>query len=52
MLEGGSSSPQRGFNRRGDTAENRISFTAHLPPHSYAVFAPETDNGNANAPAK
>ena len=43
ILEGRSSLPQRGFNRRGDTAENRVSFTAHLPPHSYAVFAPETD---------
>jgi hypothetical protein len=50
ILEGRSSQPQRGFNRRGDTAENRVSFTAHLPPHSYAVFAPETDRGNANAP--
>jgi hypothetical protein len=52
MLEGSSSMPQRGFNRRGDTDENRVSFTVHLPPHSYAVFAPETDRGNASAPAK
>jgi hypothetical protein len=50
MLEGRSSSPQRGFNRRSEMVENRVSFTVHLPPHSYAVFAPETDRGNASAP--
>ena len=50
LLAGQSSQPQRGFNRRGDTAENRVSFTAHLPPHSYAVFAPENDHGNTSAP--
>lgn len=26
---------------KDDAAENRISFTVHLPPHSYAVFAVE-----------
>ena len=50
ILEGGSSSSQRGFNRRSETVENRVSFTMHLPPHSYAVFAPENDHGNASAP--
>jgi hypothetical protein len=51
-LEGRSPQSQFGGFRRGQAAENRITFTAHLPPHSYAVFAPETDLGNANAPAK
>ncbi len=38
-LEG--QSPQRGRFRRNDTTENRVSFAAHLPPHSYAVFSLE-----------
>jgi hypothetical protein len=33
-----SSAPQRGRNRPNNPAEERVSFTAHLRPHSYAVF--------------
>ena len=44
MLAGRSPQSQFGGFRRGQAAENRVSFTAHLPPHSYAVFAPETTN--------
>ena len=51
-LEGMSPQSQFGGFRRGQAAENRITFTAHLLPHSYAAFAPETDSGNTNAPAK
>ncbi|HEY5042628.1 MAG TPA: hypothetical protein VIK53_11555 [Verrucomicrobiae bacterium] len=29
---------QRGRFRRNDATEDRVSFTAHLQPHSYAVF--------------
>ena len=31
----------QGFSRRQAASEARISFNAHLPPHSYAVFAVE-----------
>ncbi|HEY5234450.1 MAG TPA: hypothetical protein VIK35_13050 [Verrucomicrobiae bacterium] len=52
ILEGRSSSPQRGFSRRTETGENRVSFGVQLPPHSYAVFALETDHGNESTPSK
>ncbi len=41
--------PQRGRFRRNEEVENRVSFTAHLPPHSYAVFAPEGVHGSTSA---
>lgn len=34
---------------RNENIERRAAFNAHLPPHSYAVFAPE--NGHATASA-
>ncbi len=43
IIEGRSPQSQFGRFRRGETMENRVSFTAHLPPHSYAVFAPENE---------
>jgi hypothetical protein len=49
ILEGRSSSPQRGRFRRNENTEDRVSFSVQLPPHSYAVFSPEPDRGNANA---
>jgi hypothetical protein len=33
--------PQRGWNRQNDPAGERVAFTVHLPPHSYAAFAVE-----------
>lgn len=44
--------PPRGWSWQTVTVEDRVSFSTHLPPHSYAVFALETDLGNANASAK
>jgi hypothetical protein len=44
--------PPRGWNWRNEMTEDRVAFSAHLPPHSYAVFALETDRGNAGAPSK
>ena len=40
ILEGKLSTPH-GWNWRAENVEERVSFTAHLPPHSYAAFAPE-----------
>ena len=31
--------PPHGWNWRNENIEDRVSFSAHLPPHSYAVFA-------------
>jgi len=33
--------PPREGNRRNENLDDRVSFSAHLPPHSYAVFALE-----------
>ena len=51
MLEG-KLPPPHGWNWRNENIEDRVSFNTHLPPHSYAVFAPETDRGNVSASAK
>lgn len=51
MIEG-NLPPPHGWNWRNEYIEDRVSFSTHLPPHSYAVFALETDPGNACAPAK
>jgi hypothetical protein len=40
VLEGRSPQSQFGGFRRNQAVEDRVSFTAHLPPHSYAAFAP------------
>jgi hypothetical protein len=42
MLEG-RRPPPRGWNSRNENAEERVSFSVHLPPHSYAGFVPEGD---------
>ncbi|HEX5400116.1 MAG TPA: hypothetical protein VFY06_13810 [Verrucomicrobiae bacterium] len=39
--------PQRGWLRRNEAIEDRMTFVTHLPPHSYAVFMPENAGGNA-----
>jgi len=41
--------PPRGWTWQTATVEDRISFSTHLPPHSYAVFALETDHGIESA---
>ena len=33
--------------RRNENAERRAAFIAHLPPHSYTVFAPDNDSASA-----
>ena len=40
--------PPRGWNWRNENLEDRVSFSTHLPPHSYAVFAREGDRGTAS----
>jgi hypothetical protein len=44
--------PPHGWNWRSDTMEDRASFSLHLLPHSYAVWAPETARGNESASLK
>ena len=44
--------PLHDWNRQNDNIEDRVSFSAHLLPHSYAVFAPDTGRGNLSASAK
>jgi hypothetical protein len=44
--------PPHGWDWRNENIEDRITFNAHLPPHSYAVFAPETDRENLKASAE
>jgi hypothetical protein len=51
MLEG-KLPPPHGWRWRNDDIEDRVSFSTHLPPHSYAVFALETDRGNVSASSK
>jgi hypothetical protein len=41
--------PPHGWDWRNENIEDRVSFSAHLPPHSYAVFAPESGQGNVSA---
>jgi len=47
-LEGKLPAP-RGWNWRNENLEDRVSFSTHLPPHSYAVFALEGDSRTARA---
>ncbi len=44
--------PPHGWNWQNENLEDRVSFSAHLPPHSYAVFALETGHGIERASAK
>ncbi len=44
--------PARGWNRRNENTEPRVSFSAQLPPHSYAVFALAGNQENAGASAR
>jgi hypothetical protein len=37
-LEGRLPPSRRGWNRGDESTEDRVSFTLHLPPHSYAAF--------------
>ena len=39
--------PPRGWNWRNENTEERVSFRAHLPPHSYGIFAMDKENGTA-----
>lgn len=48
-LDGRSPSSSDWWNRRDEIVENRISFKAHLPPHSYMAFALENTRENASA---
>ena len=41
--------PPHGWNWRNENIEDRVSFSVHLPPHSYAVFAREGERGTASA---
>jgi hypothetical protein len=40
--------PPHGWNWRNDNNEDRVAFSAHLPPHSYAVFSLEGEHGTAS----
>jgi hypothetical protein len=41
--------PRRGWNWRNENTEDRVAFTTHLPPHSYAVFTMDkTAQANAH----
>jgi hypothetical protein len=40
--------PPHGWNWRNENVEDRVSFSTHLAPHSYAVFAPEGERGIKN----
>ena len=40
-IDGQLPSPHRGWNWRNEDTEDRVSFTVHLEPHSYAVFGVE-----------
>jgi hypothetical protein len=39
--------PPRRRNERNENIEERVSFSAHLPPHSYVVVALETASVSA-----
>ena len=48
MLEG-KLPPPHGWNWRNENIEDRVSFSTHLPPHSYAVFTMDkTAQANAH----
>ncbi|HEY5345194.1 MAG TPA: hypothetical protein VIK62_02495 [Verrucomicrobiae bacterium] len=49
---GGKLPPPRGWNWQNETVEERVSFSVHLLPHSYAVFAPAGARETASASAK
>jgi hypothetical protein len=41
--------PPHGWNRQNENIEDRVSFSTHLPPHSYAVFSMDrTAQANAH----
>jgi hypothetical protein len=44
--------PSHGWNWRNKNIEDRVSFSEHLLPHSYAVFAPEEEHGNVSASSR
>jgi len=44
--------PPHGWNWRNETIEDRVSFSLHLPPHSYVVFALEGEHATASASAR
>ena len=44
--------PPQGWNWRNETIEDRVSFSLHLPPHSYVVFALEGEHATASASAR
>ena len=44
--------PRRGWNWQNENAEERVSFSTQLPPHSYAAFALEGVHETASAFAK
>ena len=41
--------PPHGWNWLNENREDRVSYGAHLAPHSYAVFARDTERGTASA---
>jgi hypothetical protein len=47
LLEGKLPQPH-GWNWRNENIEQRVSFSAHLVPHSYAVFSLEGDRKTAS----
>jgi hypothetical protein len=49
ILEGKPAPMRPAWRQPDETVEDRVSFSAHLPPHSYAAFAPENDPGSASA---
>ena len=44
--------PRRGWNWQNENAEERVSFSMQLPPHSHATFALEGVHETASASAK
>jgi hypothetical protein len=40
--------PPHGWNWQNENIEDRVSFSTHLPPHSYAVFAREGERRTAS----
>jgi hypothetical protein len=44
--------PSRGWNWRNEITEDRVAFSAHLPPHSYVVFALEKVSGGVNVSSR
>jgi hypothetical protein len=52
MLAGQMPPPHRGWNWRHEPTEDRVSFTLHLPPHSYAAFDLPPKSLASQLPAK